>query len=86
MRRTIETYIKDMSKKFAERNKLNLSEVNKEVLKTWDDEDVFHRSVTEREGAPHLSSSKVPQVLTDIPVFITCWHAVLRILSAAIRP
>ena len=52
MRRTIETYIKDMSKKFAERNKLNLSEVNKEVLKTWDDEDVFHRSVTEREGCP----------------------------------
>ncbi|MBQ7987585.1 MAG: isoleucine--tRNA ligase, partial [Bacteroidaceae bacterium] len=25
---------------------------NKEVLKTWDDEDVFHRSVTEREGCP----------------------------------
>ena len=41
-----------MSKKFAERNKLNLSEVNKEVLKVWDDEDVFHRSVTEREGCP----------------------------------
>ena len=42
----------DMSKKFAERAHLNLSEVNKEVLKQWDDEDVFHKSMTEREGCP----------------------------------
>ena len=41
-----------MSKKFAERNKLHLSDVNKEVLKMWDEEDVFHKSVTEREGCP----------------------------------
>ncbi len=41
-----------MSKKFAERAHLNLSEVNKEVLKQWDDEDVFHKSMTEREGCP----------------------------------
>ena len=39
-----------MSNKFAERSKLNLSDVNKEVLKLWDEEDVFHRSMTEREG------------------------------------
>ena len=41
-----------MSKKFTERNKLNLSDVNKEVLKQWDDEDVFHLSMSEREGCP----------------------------------
>ena len=41
-----------MAKKFAERSKLNLSEVNKEVLQQWDDEDLFHRSVSEREGCP----------------------------------
>ncbi len=41
-----------MSKKFAERSKLNLSEVNKEVLQQWDSENIFHRSVTEREGCP----------------------------------
>ena len=41
-----------MTKKFAERIQLNLSEVNKEVLKMWDDADVFHRSMTEREGCP----------------------------------
>ena len=41
-----------MSKKFAEHNKLNLSEVNKEVLEQWKGEDLFHRSITEREGCP----------------------------------
>ena len=41
-----------MSKKFTERNKLNLSDVNKEVLKQWDEEDVFHQSISEREGCP----------------------------------
>ena len=41
-----------MSKKFTERNKLNLSEVNKEVLQQWDEEDVFHSSISEREGCP----------------------------------
>ena len=41
-----------MSKRFAERTKLNLSEVNREVLEQWDKEDVFHKSMTEREGCP----------------------------------
>lgn len=41
-----------MSKKFFERNRLNLSEVNKEILKKWDEEDLFHRSIEEREGCP----------------------------------
>ena len=41
-----------MTKKFAERSRLNLSEVNKEVLSQWDAEDLFHRSISEREGCP----------------------------------
>ena len=41
-----------MAKRFAERSKLNLSEVNKEVLKQWEEEDLFHRSISEREGCP----------------------------------
>ena len=41
-----------MAKKFAERNQLNLSDVNHEVLKDWDANDVFHKSMTEREGCP----------------------------------
>ena len=41
-----------MTGKFTERTRLNLSEVNKEVLGQWDEEDLFHRSITEREGCP----------------------------------
>ena len=38
--------------KFAERSRLNLSEVNKEILEKWKQLDVFHRSMSEREGCP----------------------------------
>jgi isoleucyl-tRNA synthetase len=41
-----------MDKKFTERTNLNLSEINKDVLKDWEREDLFHRSITEREGQP----------------------------------
>ena len=41
-----------MAKNFAERTRLNLSEVNKEVLEQWDAADVFHKSMTERQGCP----------------------------------
>ena len=40
-----------MSKRFAEHNGLNLTETNKQVLQEWEKNDVFHRSITEREGA-----------------------------------
>jgi len=39
-----------MANKFAERNKLNLTEVNENVLKEWNAGDVFHKSIEEREG------------------------------------
>ena len=39
-------------KKFTERTKLDLSAVNQEVLKKWNEEDVFHKSISEREGFP----------------------------------
>ena len=41
-----------MTKRFTERGNLNLSEVNKEVLKDWDAADLFHKSMSEREGCP----------------------------------
>ena len=41
-----------MANKFAERTHLDLTEVNKEVLKMWDEADIFHKSMTEREGYP----------------------------------
>jgi isoleucyl-tRNA synthetase len=39
-----------MANQFAKRSKLDLSQVNKEVLQQWDADDVFHASMAEREG------------------------------------
>ena len=36
--------------KFTERAKLDLSQINEDVLKDWKKEDVFHKSINEREG------------------------------------
>ena len=41
-----------MDRKFTERTELNLAQVNEEILKGWDEADVFHKSMTEREGCP----------------------------------
>ncbi len=38
--------------KFTERDGLNLFGVNEEVLKEWEKNDLFHRSIDEREGCP----------------------------------
>ncbi len=38
--------------KFTERNKLDLSQVNKDILAQWNNEDLFHKSIDEREGCP----------------------------------
>ena len=44
--------LSDMSKKFTEYSHFDLSEINKEVLKKWDEENVFHKSLEVREGCP----------------------------------
>ena len=38
--------------KFTERSGLNLYQVNEDVLKEWDKQDLFHKSMSEREGCP----------------------------------
>ena len=40
--------------KFTERAKLTLADVNKEVLEEWKAEDLFHKSIEEREGCPQF--------------------------------
>ncbi len=55
-----------MSKKFAEHSQLNLSQVNKDVLKKWDENDVFAKSMTEREGCPSSCFMK------DLPRPMVC--------------
>lgn len=43
-----------MTSKFAEHNGLNLVETNKEVLASWNENDVFHKTISEREGCPEF--------------------------------
>lgn len=43
-----------MAKKFAEHNGLNLTETNKIVLDSWNKNNVFEKSITEREGCPQF--------------------------------
>ncbi|WP_301707900.1 class I tRNA ligase family protein, partial [uncultured Duncaniella sp.] len=41
-----------MAKRFKEYGGLNLPEINQRVLGQWSDEDVFRRTMSEREGCP----------------------------------
>ena len=56
-----------MSKKFAEHSQLNLSQVNKDVLKKWDENDVFAKSMTEREGCPSFVFFEGPPSANGMP-------------------
>ena len=54
-------------KKFNEYNKFNLSDINKEVLKKWDEEDVFNKSIEERDGAPAFVFYEGPPSANGMP-------------------
>ncbi len=56
-----------MGKKFAEYSKLDLSEVNGNVLKKWDENQVFAKSMTEREGCPSFVFFEGPPSANGMP-------------------
>ena len=56
-----------MSKRFAEHSQFDLSEVNKEVLKKWDENSVFAKSMTEREGCPSFVFFEGPPSANGMP-------------------
>ena len=43
-----------MAKKFAKYKGLNLTQVNKDILENWNRNDVFHKTIDEREGCPQF--------------------------------
>ena len=53
--------------KFREYSKFNLSSVNRDILKKWDDESVFARSIKEREGAPSFVFYEGPPSANGMP-------------------
>ncbi len=56
-----------MAKKFAEYSNFNLSEINKEVLKQWDEKELFLKSVKTREGAPTFVFYEGPPSANGMP-------------------
>ena len=56
-----------MSKKFTEYSKFDLSNVNKEVLKKWQDGDIFHKSLEIREGYPSFVFYEGPPSANGMP-------------------
>ena len=53
--------------KFREYSKLNLSDVNKDVLQLWEQENVFAKSIEEREGAPTFVFYEGPPSANGMP-------------------
>ena len=43
-----------MTKKFAEHSGLDLTKVNNEILEMWNKNNIFHKSIDEREGCPQF--------------------------------
>ena len=43
-----------MAKRFVEHNGLNLTKTNQDVLAQWEKNDIFHKSIDEREGCPQF--------------------------------
>lgn len=56
-----------MGKKFTEHQRFDLSEINEEVLKRWDKDQVFSRSMSEREGCPSFVFFEGPPSANGMP-------------------
>lgn len=56
-----------MAKKFAEYSNFNLSDINKEVLKQWEEKELFLKSVKTREGAPTFVFYEGPPSANGMP-------------------
>lgn len=54
-------------KKFKEYSHFDLSAINKEMLQRWQDEDLFHKSIDEREGAPAFVFFEGPPSANGMP-------------------
>ncbi len=56
-----------MSNKFQEYKQLDLAQINKEVLKRWEANDTFHKSITIREGHPTFVFYEGPPSANGMP-------------------
>ena len=60
-------YFEIMTKRFAEYSKLDLSDINQEILKRWEEDGVFHKSVVIRENSPSFVFYEGPPSANGMP-------------------
>jgi isoleucyl-tRNA synthetase len=70
-----------MGKRFPEYKGLNLSQVNKEILKVWDENDTFHKSIREINGKGEFVFYEGPPSANGIPGI---HHVMARTIKDAI--
>lgn len=56
-----------MDKKFAEYTQFDLSQINKEMLQEWDNNDLFHKSLSIRDGHPSFVFYEGPPSANGMP-------------------
>jgi len=56
-----------MQKKYAEYPKLNLPNIGEEILKKWEEEDTFQKSISNRNGADHFVFYEGPPSANGMP-------------------
>ena len=56
-----------MSKKFPENNSLDLAEINREMLREWDEKDIFKRSLEARKGSTPFVFYEGPPSANGMP-------------------
>ncbi len=56
-----------MSSKFREYRQLDLSQINKTILKRWEGDDTFHKSISTREGHPTFVFYEGPPSANGMP-------------------
>jgi isoleucyl-tRNA synthetase len=70
-----------MGKRFPEYKNLDLSQINKDILKIWDDNDTFHKSVRELNGKGEFVFYEGPPSANGIPGI---HHVMARTIKDAI--
>jgi len=70
-----------MGKRFPEYKGLDLSKVNKEILKVWDEDDTFHKSIRELNGKGEFVFYEGPPSANGIPGI---HHVMARTIKDAI--
>src|SRR6056297_2588359 len=56
-----------MAEKFTEYKQLDLSRINKQILRRWEEDDTFHKSISTREGRPTFVFYEGPPSANGMP-------------------